>query len=327
MRNHPIYAILTLAFLVTACSRDHSAAPASDEKKEKAESRVSHGTNGETILTLDAETQKIIGLAVAPVESTELVPNVKGFGRVLDAAPLAALVTDFAAAGAASQASEAELKRLKTLASQDNASQRALETAQAAASRDLATAQSIRMKLLSTWGQAIASRPDLPEFAHSLVALESALVEVDLPAGEAISTLPKSAILMTLAGDSKPNPAEVVGLAPAVDPQTQGQGFLLLAKPNAMRLVPGAAVTALLSRPGAPVPGVLVPREAIIRFNGATWIYQQSGDTTFERLPVSLERPMEKGWFVREGVKAGDKVVIAGAQQMLSEELKGQGGE
>jgi hypothetical protein len=264
---------------------------------------------------------------VASVEPAELAPEVKGFGRVLDPAPLAGLVTDFAAAGAASQASEAELKRLKTLATQDNASQRALETAQAAASRDMAMAQSIRMKLLSAWGQAIVSRQDLPEFAHSLVTLESALAEVDLPAGEAISSLPKSAVLMTLAGDSKPIAAEVIGLAPAVDPQTQGQGFLLLVKPNIMRLAPGASVTGLLALPGAPVPGVLLPREAIVRFNGATWIYQQAGETRFERLPVSLERPMEKGWFVREGVKAGDKIVTAGAQQMLSEELKGQGGE
>jgi hypothetical protein len=316
---------LALTFLLSACSHEQAAAPAGDEKKEKSESRVSHGTNGETILTLDAETQKTMGLAVAPLESSELAPEIKGFGRVLDPAPLAGLVTDFAAAGAASQASEAELKRLKSLAAQDNASQRALETSQAAASHDLATAQSIRMKLLSAWGQAIASRADLPEFAHSLVALESALVELDLPAGEAISTLPKSAVLMTLAGDSKPIPAELIGPAPAVDPQTQGQGFLFLIKPNTTRLAPGASVTGLLSLPGAPVPGVLMPREAIVRFNGVTWVYHQTSETTFERLLVSLERPMEKGWFVREGVKTGDKIVTVGAQQMLSEELKGQG--
>ena len=320
--------LCTLIVFTTSCSHDKKDSPAAgDEKEKKTESRVSHGTNGETILTLDAESQKMIGLAVAPLESTELSPETKGFGRVLDPAPLAALVTDFAAAGAASQASEAELKRLKNLASQDNASQRALETAQAAASRDMAAAQSIRMRLLSAWGQAIASRHDLPEFAHSLVTLENAIVQVDLPAGEAISAPPKSATLMTLAGDPKPIAAELLGPAPAVDPQTQGQGFLFLVKPNTSLLAPGTAVTGLLSLQGAPVPGALLPREAILRYNGATWVYRQTSDTTFERLQVELERPLEKGWFVRQGPKAQDKIVTVGAQQMLSEELKGQGGE
>jgi hypothetical protein len=34
--------------------------------------------------------------------------------------------------------------------------------------------------------------------------------------------------------------------------------------------------------------------------------------------------PLEKGWFVRETFKPEDKVVTVGAQQLMSEELKGQ---
>jgi hypothetical protein len=41
---------------------------------------------------------------------------------------------------------------------------------------------------------------------------------------------------------------------------------------------------------------------------------------------VSLGRPLADGWFVTEGFKAGDKLVLVGAQQLLSEELKGAGG-
>jgi len=42
---------------------------------------------------------------------------------------------------------------------------------------------------------------------------------------------------------------------------------------------------------------------------------------------VALDRPLEDGWFVGSGLKADAKVVTPGAQQLLSEELKGQGGE
>jgi hypothetical protein len=70
---------------------------------------------------------------------------------------------------------------------------------------------------------------------------------------------------------------------------------------------------------------VAVPRSAVLRFNGATWVYRQTSDETFERLEVALDRPLENGWFVREGLKPGEKLVTVGAQQILSEELKGAG--
>ena len=72
---------------------------------------------------------------------------------------------------------------------------------------------------------------------------------------------------------------------------------------------------------------MVVPRNAVLRFNGATWVYLQTGGDTFQRTEVALEQPLENGWFVRQGMKAGDKVAVGGAQQLLSEELKGQLGE
>ncbi|MCX6905594.1 MAG: hypothetical protein NTW03_19370, partial [Verrucomicrobia bacterium] len=73
--------------------------------------------------------------------------------------------------------------------------------------------------------------------------------------------------------------------------------------------------------------GVTVPREALLRHAGEVFVYLQTGDEIFVRQEVELERPTESGWFVREGLKPQDKVVTVGAQQLLSEELKGQGGE
>jgi hypothetical protein len=110
-----------------------------------------------------------------------------------------------------------------------------------------------------------------------------------------------------------------------VAPQMQSRGFLFLVSSNALRLVPGTSVTGYLSLPGEHRAGVLLPRSAIVRFNGATWVYLQTSDETFQRQEVSLEDPLEDGWFVSSGLKAQDKVVTVGGQQLLSEELKGQG--
>jgi len=87
---------------------------------------------------------------------------------------------------------------------------------------------------------------------------------------------------------------------------------------------PRSAVTGFLGLPGEAQSGVRVPREAVVRFNGTTWVYVQTGDDTFQRTEVALDRPLANGWFVRAGLKPQDKVVSAGAQQLLSEELKGQ---
>jgi multidrug efflux pump subunit AcrA (membrane-fusion protein) len=320
-----VFAAFVAAALVTGCSRS-AKEPAAEPpaKATEPESRVKHGTNGEVVITLDAATQKVIGLQSTALEAAQLKPELKAYGRVLDASPLASLVAELAVAQAASQASQAELKRLQTLAGDKNASERALQAAEAAAVRDQAQVESARLRLVSGWGSAIAGRRDLPAFVQSLGSLSSVLVELDLPAGRGDMATPTEARLLTLADESKPIEARLLGPATTVDPQMQGRGFLCLVAPNSDHLAPGAAVTGFLSLPGEAQTGVAVPREAIVRFNGATWVYLQTGDETFQRTEAALDRPLKQGWFVREGLKPQEKVVTVGAQQLLSEELKGQ---
>jgi len=178
--------------------------------------------------------------------------------------------------------------------------------------------------LLANWGNAISQRKDLAEFVQSLASFGSALVLVQVPAGEALSTMPTGVRLYTLGNETNPIPADLLGPAPAVDPQMQGQSFLCLISSNSARLVPGAAVTCLLSLPGEPRPGALLPREGVVRFNGGTWVYLQNSADQFERREVQLDSPLPNGWFVTSGLKPQDKIVTTGAQQLLSEELKGQ---
>ena len=317
--------VLTAALLLAGCSRSKPEPPAPAAPAEThEESRVKHGTNGEVIITLDAATQKVMGLQTAALAPANLAPELKAYGRVLDASPLAVLVADLAAARASGEASQADLKRLQTLTAQNNASERALQAAEAAAARDRSQAESVRLRLLSNWGAAIAGRPDLAAFAQSLASQESALVQIGLPAGASGLTTPAGARLVTLANGGGVITAQFLGAAPMVDAQTQGRGFLFLVAPNPAGLAPGASVTGFLSLPGEAQTGVAVPRDAVLRHNGATWVYLQTGEATFQRVEVALERPLDTGWFVRENLKPQDRLVTVGAQQFLSEELKGQ---
>ena len=86
-------------------------------------------------------------------------------------------------------------------------------------------------------------------------------------------------------------------------------------------------MTGWLALPGKPEEGVVIPRAAIVRHEGEAFVYVQTGEELFLRKEVELHHPTAKGWFIDEGFKPGDKVVTVGAQQLLSEELKGEGGE
>jgi len=320
-------ALFVLTSLLAGCGGQKKEEPkeASSEKASEAESRVKHGTNGELIVTVEVKIQQSIGLQTTPLAPVQLSPQVKAYGRVLDVSPLASLLAEMTAAEAASQTSQAELKRVKTLAAQNNASERALQAAQAAAAHEQAQIQSVRLRLLAGWGGAISQRQDLPDFVQSLATLTTALVQLDLPAGEVLPATPTSACLFTLGDQTKPIAAEWLGHSSTADPQMQGQRFLFLVLSNSSGLVPGTSVSGFLNLPGEPRAGVSLPRSAIVRFNGATWVYLQIQDEQFQRQKVTLEEPLESGWFVASGLKPQDKVVTIGGQQLLSEELKGQG--
>ena len=317
-----LLAILPLV-LLTACSeKNESSSQSAPQKPKEEESRIRQGTNNETIIKLDADTQKLMGLQTAALEPAEINKEIKAFGRVLDPSPLASLTAELATARTASAASQAELQRLKTLAAQTNASARALEAAQAAAARDSAQVESARLRLLAGWGTAIAERQDLPSLVQSLGKLDAVLIQLNLHPDQTLKDLPSTARVFTGTTESDPVEAKFLSLAPAVDPQLQGQALLFLVSPNPSRLAPGASVTGLIALPGEKQAGAALPRDAIVRHNGAAWVYVQAAADEFHRTEVHLDTPLANGWFIQAELKPGDKVATAGAQQLLSEEAK-----
>jgi hypothetical protein len=326
-----VSAFLVGVLLVAGCSRGGPEAPAAEKKApeggdEEAGPQVARDAKGNVVITMSDEAQGEMGILVKKPQAAQLSPEVKGYGRVLDPAPLVALINEFAAARAACVASSNELARLQTLTGQGNASERALQGAQAAARRDQLTMQSAQDRLALSWGRAVAGQNDLSAVVQSLTALQALLVRVDLPMGEPLSGQPVGARLLTLSGRSLDG--DVIGPATSVDQQTQGRGYLLLLKDNSAQLAPGEAVTGFLKLSGEPVKGVVIPREAVVRTQGAGWVYVHSGGgEAFTRVQIPLDHPTGAGWLVTEGVNPNDYLVVTGAQQLLSTEQKGQGGE
>ena len=298
-----------------------------EKKPEAGHQEESHviKTNGQTLVKLDEKEQQAAGLKLAPLEAASLRPEARVYGRVLDSSSLVQSLSEIMLARSALEASQKDLARLKTLAADQNTSARALETAEALARRDQIALETAQMRLVSTWGKGVAGQNDLPAFIHSLASMETVLARLDLPFGSTAEGAPTGVRIAALTAEKKLLPAELLGPAPSADPQVQGQGFLVHLKTGS--LPPGAALSGWLSLPGEEEKGVLVPRSALVRHEGEAFIYVQRSPGLFERREVELAHPLEKGWFVAEGLKAGESIVISGAQQLLSTELKGEGGE
>ena len=81
---------------------------------------------------------------------------------------------------------------------------------------------------------------------------------------------------------------------------------------------------------GANVHGIVIPRSAVIWWQGKAWAYFQKDSTTYIRLEISTANPVQApkgqgGWFVPD--TAGEYsesigVVTKGTQLLLSEEFR-----
>jgi len=108
----------------------------------------------------------------------------------------------------------------------------------------------------------------------------------------------------------------VVWDAPA-DATVPGRSFFALLKGSDA----GEGERLLVWAPiGESVAGVVVPADAAVLSEGKYWCYLEKKTGTFVRTEIDTARPVPEGYFVTEGVAAGDKVVTTAAGQLLARE-------
>jgi hypothetical protein len=288
---------------------------------EEEGARVSHDESGRAVIKMDDETQGKLGLLVAKPSAAEQSPELKCYGRVLDPAPLAALMAELASDEAAWTASSNTFVRQKNLITTGNTTQEKLQVAEAAALRDQLSVLAVKDRLTLAWGRGVAEQTNLLAFVQQLTAQTAVLIRLDLPVGESLAASPKGARISALSGKSAEG--EFLGTTANVDPQTLGRGAVFLVNPNSVGLLSGEAVVGYVRLPGESISGVLIPSNAIVRPEGRPWIYvMDSGGDTFTRIEIPLEHPAEGGWLVTKGVTTNDYIVVTGAQSLHSEELK-----
>lgn len=325
--------LLLAALALHPAAADDDEAPAGAAASGPVPAQV-QTADGEAVVTVTPAAQQRSAMRTTVLAASSRRSGTTAYAIAVDAEPLVAAHgkllsarAEVEAAAAAARASQAEYQRTRTLYADDrNASLKALQSAEAAWRADDAKRRAAEAALRNdaliarqSFGATLAAwaEPDRRggDFA-ALAARRRTLLRVVLPAGvEAPATV-------EIAVDGgKRQSARRIAASPQADPALPGTPWFYLtdgAIPAGTRLLARVPDGAQAST------GVLVPASAIVWYGGQPWTYVQTAPTRFARRPVAVDMPAGDGYFVPASgqVHAGDRVVTAGAQLLLSQELK-----
>ena len=154
---------------------------------------------------------------------------------------------------------------------------------------------------------------------------ENLLARVDLFVGQSVPPNLNKARVVVTGFEGHPLDADKVGLAANVNPQLAGASLLFRVAAGPLHLQPGMGVTAYLQMPGSEAKGFLIPRSAVVRLAGQAWVYVQDEPDKFVRHELVNPQVVPDGLLVAGGFKGDEKLVVEGAQGLLTEEMSAMG--
>jgi hypothetical protein len=272
-----------------------------------------------TGVTLDPQAQARLGVRTQALRSERRSAQIDAFAKVLDPGPLAQLETDLEAAEASAAASAAEARRAAALnASGSAVSSKDAEAAKAQSDNDAVHLQQLRQRLGLEWGPGIQRQTDAGRRAliRALSGGQAALVHIDTPNNEGQAQARSVEIDI---GDGQAH-GELLGAARTAEPRLQSSGLIAVVRgKSAILLSVGLIQSAHINTP-ASSPGVVIPRSAVIRFNGSDWAYVRRDPQGFERRRLDSPVASEAGLFVTKGFSPGDELVVQGAAELFGAE-------
>lgn len=289
---------------------------------------------GETVITVGPKAQAASGIRVQVLAISQHRAETVAYGSVLDVQPLLELGARYraaqaeaTAARAALRASQLEYERTRSLNALDkNASDRAVQAAQATWEADRAkasaaagSAMAIRALASSRWGETLASQAleDRRTALSKLLLGKEVLIEMALPPD---ASTPSSLGIAVPGAHGRQVPAQFVSPSPRADLLTQGATFFYRAPSGDLRA--GWRVEARVPLGERAAQGVVVPESAVIWHANRPWVYVQTDATHFVRRALANATATPGGWLVAEGWRGGERVAVAGAQLLFSEEFK-----
>jgi hypothetical protein len=315
----PLALIILAGCQKAPAAKDAGEKPAAAAEKAPAEKDEEKPEKSEGVTVNDEQAGKI-GLKTSTLKNSDYFEQTEGYGAVLPHETIANALAELATAEAMERQSRAALARTERLSGTPGAlSAEALETAQRQASVDAAALALARQKLSAAFGQDPPWHEDVHSaLLESLATGAAKLVRVTFPLGVLPGEAP-AALHASRLGASQKNkrwPLTPLWQAPA-DAAVPGRSYFAVLRAKEVgegeRLVAFAPV-------GEKVQGVIVPNDAVVISDNKYWCYRRVKEDAFVRVEFDADKPADGGYFVDEGIKAGDIIVTHGAAQLLAQE-------
>jgi len=339
--------LIVMFWVLVFYGRDEYEAYTRDQPDEIETANLVSTEQGATVVTLSREAQAQSDIKTASLTSSKHQQTLSAFGSVMSIDPLIDLRTRYLTAKADANVARASLvnsqqdyQRVAKLNQDDhNVSDRVVIAAEANYKSDQAKVQAaevqasnLRDNMRQTWGETLSIQATQQPASASLKKLleyKEVLLQVTLPFDAATPSAGSSISIIPTGSQSKAIQATFVSASPQTDSTMQGKTYYYRASAESLRA--GMRVTVRMSDAKtssadqiADSDGVVVPSSAIVWYSGKAWVYKKQGADKFVRQPVSTENEATGGWFNAGNLKAGDEVIVSGAQLLLSEEFKYQ---
>jgi hypothetical protein len=292
-------------------------APAAEEPAGKAAPGAAESEG----VSLKPEEVEKMGIATEAAKTVMHAPEATGFAVVLAHETFATAVAELETAAATQRQSRAALQRTRRLAGTAGAMPAdTVEGLQRQAAVDEAALELSQRKLSSMLGQNFPWKNpiDSPQL-RALASGDAKLVRISFSLGATGDVAPTSLRLAPINASQGGKSIETrwVWSAPA-DPNVPGRSYFAYLKPGNF----GEGERLLAWVPiGAPESGVLVPASAAVINGGKYWCYVEEKPGQFVRNELDPSMATADGYFVKEGIEAGAKIVTVSAGQLLAREI------
>ena len=314
---------------VTASDTEHN-------KNDKPESvRI---INGQPVIFLDDDTQKISGLETLKLKQIEYQIESIAYGKAIKPSPLLTIRNDYLAASAQQSGAKARLtqaekniSRLRNLYKDDAISTRKLQKQQSQWQSDKAVYDSSYYKsqiIISNcqlhWGKTLTRWvTDIhSEQFKQLIKGQIILLQITLPAN---STLPPpgDTIYISPGGDRNlAFEASFISHLPQVDTFSQGLQYIFQTENPTIK--PGMNFTAWIPQKKQMQTGVIIPESSIAWHLGLAFVFIKIDEEHFVHRNISKPIKVPSGYFIAKQIADGEEIVITGTQMLLSHEFRSQ---
>jgi hypothetical protein len=291
------------------------------------------------MVRIDDDISDYSGIETRLLTKSSFFPESKAMASVIDIRPLVAIkarynqaVSALNVAKVAERSAAQELSRLNSLAkgvgsiaAKKVSHARGVWQEANAALQGLAfEVQAVKDDALQSWGAEVTRWV----FAKNskqwqrLLSHQDSLLSVILPAD---ASLPADISFIRVTRDgSQDQGRKAYFVSPAVSTSALAQGESYFFKITTGKLRAGMRLDAWIPTTNTPIMGVFVPDEATIWYDGLPWVYIEKEEGLYQRRSVEQGLPATKGLFVKDGLAVDERLVVQGAQMLLSEEFRWQ---